>query len=201
MKKILLPLAAVVLLALAAPAFAEIELGISWTQSTDTNVQMVGQTQVSDTILGFHVAYGWFILYGAWDSLALPGYMIEALTSYVDPLTGEPIAGFRVPGFLNLYDVGIRLVLQPLVVSATIGTNSLYLYGGKRFDKMGANFRLGAGLKFGWWGLSISGTSVFGSMDDLTAVLAGLGSTEKRSWALEQLTGGLVPSLDLTFYF
>jgi hypothetical protein len=201
MKKLLVPLAVMMLLALAVPAaFAEVELGMSWTPFNNPNAAATDPSK-NDSITGFHVGYSWFILYASWDSLAMPAFWMEMATTYVDPNTGLFVPGYRLPGFLNLYDVGIKLVLQPFLMYAEIGTNSLYVYGGQQFDQVGANLRLGAGLKFGWWGLNISGTSVFASMSDLGAVLKGLGSDTTRSWSVKQITEGLVPSLNLTFYF
>ena len=198
MKKLLVPLAVMLLLALAVPAaFAELELGMSWTPIQDTTAVSPTATQ---NVPGFHVGYSWFILYAAWDALAMPNYWVEQVTWSIDS-TGTFVPGINKPGFLNLYDAGIRLVLQPLEIYALIGTNNLRVYQQTSDRGFGANIRLGAGLKFGFWGINISGTNVYGSFDDLTAVLKGLGSSSTRDWSIKQITDGLVPSVNLTFYF
>jgi len=199
MKKLLVPLAVILLLALAVPAaFAELELGMSWTPITDPSA---GSANASNNVPGFHVGYGWFILYGAWDSLAMPNYWIEQVTTTYDAATATYSPGVSKPGFLNLYDAGIRLILQPLEVYATVGVNNLRVYNDPHDYGFGANIRLGAGLKFGFWGINISGTNVYGSFNDLTAVLKGLGAASTRDWSIRQITEGLVPSVNLTFYF
>jgi hypothetical protein len=190
MKKHLVPIAVILLLALAAPsAFAELELGMSWTPVTYTTYEAAAVTQ---SVPGFHVGYGWFILYASWDSLAMPSWFVQAYTGNPDLYT---------PGFLNLYDVGVRFVIKPVLLYATVGTNSMNPYNYAGDISYGANIRLGAGLKFGWWGINISGTNVYGSWDDLTAVVKALGAEETRPWAYDQIVNGLVPSLNLTFYF
>lgn len=199
MKKLLVPLAVVLLLALAVPAaFAELELGMSWTPITDPTT---GNTDAMNSVPGFHVGYGWFILYASWDSLAMPNYWIEQVTSYYDVGNDTFVPGISQPGFLNLYDVGIRLILQPLEIYATVGTNNIKVYNDTTDYGFGANIRLGAGLKFGFWGINISGTNVYGSWDDLMAVMKALGAASTQKWAVKQITDGLVPSVNLTFYF
>jgi hypothetical protein len=201
MKKLLVPLAVLLLLALAVPAaFAEVELGMSWTPFSNPNA-VPGDPSKNDSITGFHVAYSWFILYGSWDALAMPAFWVQQATSFNDPTSGAYIPGFNVPGFLNLYDEGVRIYLRPFIGYAEAGVNSLYVYGGQTFNRVGANLRLGAGVRFGFWGLNLSGTSVFASTDDLVGVLKALGSDKTRGWAVKQITDGLVPSLNLAFYF
>lgn len=199
MKKLVVPLAVMLLLALAVPAaFAELELGMSWTPIQDPNALT---TNAMQNVPGFHVGYGWFILYAAWDSLAMPSFWVQQAAAYTDPATGVYTLGPSVPAFLNLYDIGIRLILRPLEIYATVGTNNLRVYNDTHDYGFGANVRLGAGLKFGWWGITISGTNVYGSWADLTAAVTGLASDQNRSWAVDQIVNGLVPSLNLTFYF
>jgi hypothetical protein len=193
MKKAPLLFAVILLVGLAAPAFAEWELGMSWTGSQDLDLPKAQQK--TDSVLGFHVGYGWFILYASWDAYAMPVHWVEHATS---PDARMP--GYQVPAFLNLYDVGLRLALRPFVGYAEIGTNSLRLYDGRTFSKFGANVRLGVGLKFRWWGIGFSGTQVFASMDEAGAVLEGLGKADTRDWAWKQITEGMIPSLTVTLY-
>jgi hypothetical protein len=194
MKKLLLPLAAILLLALAVPAaFSEAELGVGLSPgsvggSTDPTV---------DPILNFHVGWSWTILYLSWDSYAMPDYWVYNNTTYVDPNSGYTVQGVLAPGFLNLFDAGLKIVLRPFIVYAEVGTNMLYLRGGATYGKFGVNARLGVGLKFGFWGVNLSGTQVFASTQDMTAAFhQGFSS---GNWS--DLTQGMVPTLNLTIYF
>jgi hypothetical protein len=198
MKKLLIPLAVLVLLALATPAFAEWELGMSWTPVSQT---VYGNQTELDSIVGYHVAYSWSILYLSWDAFALPNFMVENWTGYWDGASQRYVSGYYAPGFLNLFDVGIKLNLKPLVAFAEVGTNCLYVYQeGMLPGGFGANLRVGAGVKFGWIGVSLTGTSVFASWQDLTATLDALGDKESRAWAWNNIVESLVPSLQVTFY-
>jgi hypothetical protein len=166
MKKLLVPLAVIALLALAVPsAFAEWELGLGWSPST--NSDSADRASV-DSLVSYHVGYSWNILYASWDAYALPDYMVYNVTSYVDPNSGYFIPGYYVPGFMNLFDVGLKFYVRPVLGYVEVGTNALYLYGGSMFKGgLGVNARLGIGLKFGWWGINLSGTDVFASWSDL----------------------------------
>jgi hypothetical protein len=200
MKRILLPLAVVMLLALAVPAFAEWELGLGFTpaqnqSSTDPNALQ--------GIVNFHVGYAWNILYFSWDSFAMPDYWVYNATSYVDPTTGWYYPGSNVPGFLNMFDVGVRLVLRPIIFYAELGPNVLYLYGGQFYrdpnggSGVGVNGRIGAGVKFGWWGINLSGTQVFASWNDMRGAFDQLFNHGNSSY----LTDGSMISLNFALYF
>jgi len=197
MKRLLIPLLALCLIAFAVPAFAQVELGMSWTPVQGG--QGANSTQV-DSITGFHVAYRWTVLYLSWDSLAMPASMIENRTGYWNGDVYVP--GTYLPGFLNLYDVGLEFMLKPFVLYAEVGTNSLYVYqnapGGGSF---GANLRLGAGLRFNWWGLNLSGTAAFSDWKTMTDTLKQLASSETSNEALKAIGDALVPSINLTLYF
>ena len=198
MKRLLIPLLVLCLVALAVPAFAQVELGISYTpvpggQGSNTN-------QV-DSITGFHVAYRWTVLYLSWDSLAMPASLIENMTGYWDPTQNVYVSGPYLPGFLNLYDAGFEFMLRPFLLYAEVGANNIYVYQNQGGGSFGANLRLGAGLRFGWWGLNLAGTAVFPSFTTLTDTLKKLASSETSNAALKTIGDNLVPSLNLTFYF
>ncbi len=202
MKKFLVPLAALLLLALAVPAaFAEVELGLSATPVPGGQ----GTTSTeADMITGFHVGYNWGILYGSWDALAMPPRFISNMTGSWDSVNNVYVEGPYVPGFLNLFDVGLRVILQPFVLYTTIGVNDIYVYknlgpGGN----FGANLRLGAGLRFGFWGVSLSGTAVFPSFGSMVQTLKQLVAQDAaiRNQAVSVIGDNLVPSINLTFYF
>ncbi len=107
------------------------------------------------------------------------------------------VQGYLVPGFLNLFDVGVKFVPKPFVLYAEIGTNLLYLRGGATYGKMGVNARLGAGLKFRYWGINFSGTQVFASMDDMSAAFHQ--GFADGNWS--DLVQGMVPTVNFVIYF
>jgi hypothetical protein len=186
MKKLLLPLAAILLLALAVPAaFSEAELGIGLTPGQVANPPDPNNV---DPILNFHVGWSWTILYLSWDAFAMPDYWVYNATYY----TGA----YYVPGFLNMFDVGLKIVLRPFIAYATVGGNMLYLRGGQTYNQVGVNARLGAGVKFGFWGVNLSGTQVFASTSDMSFAFR-----EAFHGNASYLVGGMVPTLNLTFYF
>ena len=192
MKKILLPLAAVMLIAMAVPAFAgprgEWELGVGWTPSQDI---------VNQAIINFHVGYAWSIFYASWDAYAMPDYWVYQATTYTDPYSGNWVYGSYLPGFLNLFDVGVRFVLTPVLLYAEVGPNLLYIYGGHIYNGgIGVNARFGAGVKFDWWGLNLSYTQVFASWSDLEGAF---GSAFHGN--LKPLGDRAVPTLNFAIYF
>ena len=193
MRRTVLTVAVVVLLLIiSAPVYSnELELGLSWMPvPTDEN-----QTEDAvDSITGFHVGYVMLnFLYGSWDALVMPPSIISQWT------------GLYRPGFLNLYDVGIRLQIKPVVVHLGIGLNNVYVY--RQGDvqalenNMGANLRLGAGLRFDWWGIGLTGTAVFPSFDYMVDTLKGLVPDSSRQFAMQKIVDSLVPAIALTLYF
>ena len=187
MKKILLPLAAVLLLAVAVPAFAELELGFGLTPSQDI---------VNQPIINFHVGYNWSILYFSWDAYAMPDSWVYNATTYTDAATGSVVPGYLEPGFLNLFDFGLKLQLRPVIGYAEIGTNYLYLRGDQSYGGIGVNARAGVGLKFRWWGINVSGTQIFTSWNDLEGAFY---EAAHGNWS--DLTQGSVLSFNFCLYF
>jgi hypothetical protein len=111
-------------------------------------------------------------------------------------VSNMPNSEYYAPGFLNLFDVGVRLVLRPVLVYAEVGANNLYIYGGQDDGNVGVNARAGVGLKFGWWGFNVSGTQVFSSLTGLGAALT---DAAHGSWSA--LTDGSMVSLNFAIYF
>jgi hypothetical protein len=156
-------------------------------------------TSETDMVTGFHVGYNWGVLYLSWEALAMPAGFVSSQTGYWD---GDVYyAGPYAPGFLNLYDVGLLITLRPFILYAEVGTNNLYVYHNLAGGTFGANLRLGAGLRFGFWGVNLSGTAVFGDFKTLTDTLTKLASPETSNEAISAITERLVPSINLTFYF
>jgi hypothetical protein len=190
-KKVLLGL---LLLALAVTpqvvAEDDLELGVSFVPTSPPT-----EGEDLEFIWGSHLGYRfWGIFYAGWDALIVPPHMIKTWTPF-----------FR-PGYLNLFDAGLRLDIGPLVGHATIGVNRIYVYrqdaDSLEFnDNMGANLRLGAGLKLNnTWGFSVQGRSIFHSMDELIDTLRGLGDAGARPFVIQQIRDGLIPTLVVTLY-
>jgi hypothetical protein len=201
MRKTVLAVAAVLLLVMVTPAFSdELELGLSWTPIPGENTSRTEEEEL-ESMTGFHIGYSTLaILYGSWESLVLPPSLAFEMTSYVDEETGEYTGGYYRPGFLNLYDVGIRISIQPIVGFIMIGTNNIWIYKEGIVGSFGANMRVGIGVRTDWFGVTLTGTSVFPSMAKLAGTFKGLFSEANREWALKELTSGLVPSILAILY-
>jgi hypothetical protein len=155
----------------------------------------------AEWILGAHLGVSpWAILYASWDALVMPPGAISGMTGYVDD-GGYWHDGPRLPGFLNLFDVGIKFEISKVVLLAEMGVNTVYVYKQEGTMDFGANLRVGAGLRFGGWGVTLTGTSVFGSMDTLVNTLKGLVADSTRKWAFDQIVNSLVPSIMAVVYF
>ena len=201
MKKLVVVLAALALLATAVPVFAEVELGASWMPLSDADVPE-GSPGGGQAIIAFHAGVNMLFLYATVDSLALPPSTVQDLTTHHDPFTETVTPGFNAPGFLNLFDVGVRLPFGPFIASVEVGTNNLYVYRiGMLGDAFGANLRLGLGVRFDNIGLVASGTAVFGSMGEMKAVLGSLRNEATRGQAIDQIRERLIPAIGITLYF
>jgi hypothetical protein len=192
MRKAVFILAFGALIVVGQPAFSdEIELGLSWTPMRD---QSVSAEEEFDAIRGFHIGYVlWEFVYFSWDALVIPPTIIEGWTGY-----------YR-PGFLNLYDAGVRFYFSPFLFYGELGMNNVYVYrqGSSQAleNNFGANLRLGAGLKWDWIGVNLSGTAVFHSFRSMTATLAELANRDSRDRAAEKIGNTIVPSFNVALYF
>jgi hypothetical protein len=190
MRKIVL-ITALLALVMAMPVFADIEIGASW---TPVLADEKSSSEDLESITGFHLGYQWWgIFYATWDSLIMPPDIINGLV------------GYQRPGFLNLIDAGITIRIGPIVTYVTAGINNVYVYKQEELSgyepEFGANLRAGAGLKFGWWGVNVSGTAVFASFERMAQTLAALGDDATRDIAFEKIVDGLIPSVNVTLYF
>jgi hypothetical protein len=193
MRKTVLAVAVVVMLfMISAPAFSnELELGLSWTPvRADENY---GEENL-ESMTGFHIGYVMLnFLYGTWDSIVVPPSMISEWTGY-----------YR-PGFLNLFDFGIRIQIRPVIASVGMGVNKVRVHEPETAYGMetsfGANLRLGAGLRFDWWGVGLTGTAVFATFDNMVDSLKGLLAESTRQLAFKKIGESLVPSIGVTLYF
>jgi hypothetical protein len=191
MRKIVMCALVLLILTAAVPAFSqEIEIGMSFTPVIGDPV--TSQEEL-DFMFGFHFGYSFlYILYASWDALVIPPQTIGEWT------------GLQRPGFLNLYDAGVKFTIGPVIAYAELGLNSIYVYKQETigFDpNFGANLRLGVGAKFGWVGITLSGTSVFPSFDYMIGTLKGLIADSTRKTSLGKIKDTIVPSLNVTMYF
>jgi hypothetical protein len=115
--------ALLIMVALSVPMFAlGWEVGLSGTPVPADNGDI-------EALVGFHFGFSpWAILYASWDALVAPPSLVENLTGSYDVESEITKGGQYRPGFLNLFDVGIRLVLGPIVAFTEIGTNAIHVY-------------------------------------------------------------------------
>jgi hypothetical protein len=187
MRKLIVAILFVAVIAL--PGFSlGVDFGISGTLPTSA---LSGNFSASDIIPGFHVGISpWFILYASWDSLVMNSGAIGGLT------------GTYLPGFLNLYDAGLRIILGPIVVLVEAGINNVYVYkqGVTGANGLGANLRVGLGLKFKWWGITATGTSVFPNFTNLVDTVKGLFYPDSQRLSLYYILNGLYPGVMAVIY-
>ena len=207
MRRVFLPLIVVVLLALSAPVFAEIELGASFTPAEymmSAEIQQLekflGAEDVFEAIFGFHIGYSWWwLFYGSWDAMVMPPWWVYSIT------VGEEASGIYRPAFLNLFDVGVRPTLGPIMLLAEAGINNIRIYGqeglgveGAGEANFGVNLRLGAGLMFDSWSITVTGTSVYNTFDKMVQVIKGV--TESNPNAIRYLVSSLIPSITFNMH-
>ena len=177
-----LAIAVILILAMVIPAAAgQIELGVSITPliaEEDTNDPNYDPANEQGSMLpGFHVGYRFaWIGFISWDSYVMPPEYITDMTGTYNEDTDYYQPGPFRPGFLNTWNLGIKLVLGPLVGYSTVGVNSIYVYKQAEYEYMGeefksdfgANWKIGAGLKLGVWGLTLDLMALFPSVFIMT---------------------------------
>lgn len=173
-------IAALFIFVLASPLFANSwELGVSLTPTAGNNDSEYDTTSADSAaeklVPGFHVGYRFLgILYASWEAMVLPPEYVTDMTATFYETGGEIYyqpGPFR-PGFLNLWDVGLKLVLGPIVAHTELGVNNIYVYKQadleERFESnFGANWRIGLGLKLDRWGVNLDATTIFPSWDSM----------------------------------
>ena len=220
-KKLLILVTACLLLFLANAAFAELELGIGLTPALAGDVpEAVKGDFLESSLKSIHVGFTWWwLFYASLDSLILPPYMVQAMTSSTAG-TGEnmyEVPGPLVPGYLNMFDLGIRPRIGPIIAFAEVGINHLWIYGdswdvnpyrvnpdGTPADSsVGVNARVGAGLAFDWWGVVLSGSLVFADFDAMAADFNTLsnGTSLAKAAVQKKLINSLIPTIGFNIYF
>jgi hypothetical protein len=197
-----------VLILVTVPIFAEIELGFGLAPSLGTIPSEASQGFFNDSTKVIHAGYSFaWLFYASYDGFILPPYSVSQMTGVMDTTTGSWSPGYYRPGFLNTFNVGIRPRIGPVMISASIGANSLYIYrqgsDGLTVPPVGVNLRVGAGLKLGkLLGVMVSGTSVFSDFNDLSTTMTALTGNDAylQQIATDRILNNLFPSVVLSLY-
>jgi hypothetical protein len=200
-------LLATLLAAIASPVLAQQtwDLALTFTPKIEEEEAV----SLEDFLYGAHVGYGFlYIFYGSWDAIVVPPHIVQNMTTqFVENADGTQFVqdGYYRPGFIHLFDAGLRLIIGPFVASGQIGMNQLYLYKQEELPdidaSLGANIGLSAGLKFNFWGVSAKGNAIFPTFDQAVMTLAALpegGAVAER--ALQTIVDNLIPSIVFTLY-
>lgn len=192
MRKLILPAALLLLVAIAVPVIAqeeEVDIGLTFMPAAE-------DVFLDSGLLGLHLGYRFsHILYGTWDAIIVPPQMVQSWTSAETTVGTETIVipGTYRPGFLNLIDFGLGLKLGPFFGSAQAGVNYLYILEQsdlppeQRGGGVGANVRLGAALRFDYWAVVLNGTVAFPSLQSAFQTIADLGKTGPRGEAAREI--------------
>jgi len=205
-----LAIAVILILAMVIPAAADqFELGMSLTPIGTTAADNP-DPEAEDTVIvqaGFHVGYRFAgIGFVSWDSYVMPPELITLMTAIYDSKTQQNTLGPFRPGFLNTWNMGAKLILGPLVGYSTVGLNSIYVYKQDEYpdetfnSNFGVNWKLGAGLKFGSWGINLDMMALWadaGTMFDDIGDLFGRDQAASDA-AAERIQ--FIPSLVATLY-
>ena len=179
--------ALLLLLLVSSPIFSIIE------EETDVGVSFMPATEdvfLDSGLVGLHIAHRFaHVLYASWDTLISPPKMVQSWTTSEKTDhhgTKLIIPGVYRPGFLNLFDFGLGLPIGPAFISAQAGINYLYILEQFRLAEinqggaLGANVRVGAGIRFDEWAIIANGTVVFPSIQSALQTITALGTTGAR---------------------
>lgn len=203
MKKLLI-LTMLGMLLLPSILFAdEYELGIALTPmdvlktDEDKNMELMSEgsdNSANDFILGLHFGYSFaWLFYASVDANAMPPWWVAKMTA-TQQEDGTRIAGINQPGFVTFIDVGVRPTFGSLMVLGEVGINHFYIKeGGDNNNKLGVNFRLGAGYKFDPFSISLIATAIFPDFQTMKYVFQALADHEE--WAQKALGKSIIPSL------
>jgi hypothetical protein len=212
------PLLLVALLALAVlPALAEIELGIGVSPPIGQDTSVSNTTGSSDPLQQFwdgatksvHLGLRSFgILYLSGDFIVVPPFFTEGMTSSWDSAKQSWGNGYYRPAVVSLYDLGLKLKLGPVGLSASAGINQLYLYkqselGGYSPPDLGVNLRLGAGLRLlKFLGIEAVIVTVQPSFKDAVEVVEGVFASDPvlQQSSMDRLTKQLIPMIQAVLY-
>ena len=179
--------ALLLLLLVSSPIFSIIE------EETDVGISFMPTTEdvfLDSGLVGLHIAHRFaHVLYASWDALISPPQMVQSWTTSEKTDhhgTKLILPGVYRPGFLNLFDFGLGLPIGPAFISAQAGINYLYILEQFRLAEinqggaLGANVRVGAGIRFDEWAIIANGTVVFPSIQSALQTITDLGTTGAR---------------------
>ena len=215
MRKQLLVLIAMMVLT-ALPALAEIELGIGVsppmgqdTSNSNTANQSGSQQFWDGATKSIHIGLRTLaIVYISGDFIVVPSYFTQTMTNSWDNATQSWTGGQYRPGVVSLYDLGFKLKLGSVSLSASAGINQFYVYKQSEIldftpPPLGVNLRLGAGLRlFKILGLEAVIVTVQPSFKDAIDVVKGSFSSdaEYQQSSLDRLTKQLIPMIQAVLY-
>lgn len=155
---------------------------------------------LADFILNFHAGYSFaWLFYASVDANAMPPWWVEKQTAseIVDPMDPTQTirqAGILEPGFVTFIDVGIRPTFGSFLVIAELGINHLYIRGGgDTANKIGVNFRAGAGYMLSPFSINLIGTLIFPDFETMKYVF----ESAEEDWAKEMMQKSIIPSLNV----
>lgn len=197
MSKLLLFIAVLLLVFSGLPLLAaegeELEVGLSmvpigaitqteseqYGEGNDPDMPYEEKNFMDEWLVGFHVAYNWGIIYASLDSFALPAFMMKDMTKFEDE--HGFFDGHDRPGFINFFDAGLKITMGDIVVFATTGVNTLYVYRQAELPEeqtpgsFGTNLRMGASYKFANnVSIGITGTAIFPDFQTMGDSLKGV---------------------------
>jgi hypothetical protein len=188
-------------------AFADIEIGVG--VAPPLSERPAGATDnpgpLGDIMVEFHGGFSfWWLFYASADAYVLPPFVVRQMTTAIDTSSGFVKDGQYRPGFLTLFDVGIRPKIGPIALSATAGVNSLYIYKEKDLPKDAYKPELGVNLRLGLYvflnrfmAVTASGTTVFPSFSSLVSTMKAIGGSDSylQQQAVDYVVGNLYPTV------
>jgi hypothetical protein len=213
LKKRIAILVALLVVVMAVPLSAgQWDLGLSATPAfvgEDDQIQPDQDKGVFDTLLpGFHFGYRWAgILYLSWEALVMPPELITMMTGYM--VEEDSFSYFKygpyAPGFLNLWDFGVKALLGPVVLHTELGVNTIYVYKQSEIpnefkSNFGANWRAGIGGKFNNWGVNLDFTALFPSFKSMMSDIRTLVGDDPEAKAAVRTKIRWIPSLSVILY-
>jgi hypothetical protein len=193
----------------AIPVVAEMELGIGLAPPIGSAPEGARKGFFEDSTKIFHAGYSFaWLFYASYDALVLPPYAVSQMTGVIDSGTGSWSPGYYRPGFLNTFNLGMRPRIGPVMISASVGANSLYVFrqgpDELKVPPVGVNMRVGAGFKLAkHLGFMVSATSVFSDFSDMTSTLKALTGSDSflQQKAKDRILNNLFPSAVLSLHF
>jgi len=201
------------LVALAAlPALAEVEFGIGISPpigqpaSTSTDAgQQIWDGATKSVHIGMRTLG---VLYFSGDFIVVPSFLTQTMTSTWNSGTQTWDQGVYRPGVVSLYDLGLKLKLGSVNLSASAGVNQFYVYKQDEISNftppaLGVNLRLGAGFRiFKILGLEAVIVTIQPSFQEAVDVVKGVFNSDSavQQDSMDRLTKQLIPMIQAVLY-